>query len=105
MLRDRIVIPKKLQFLELEIMTRIHAGHNSIERCEQKRRSRQSVIWPGTVRDVESIVKQCRTCARLLSSKPKSPLSLHQGIPDRAWQQVDSDIFYFGRENYLIVAD
>ena len=51
---DGIVIPNKLQ---PEILTRIHTGHNGIEKC--KRRARQSVFWPGMTKGIELIVKQC----------------------------------------------
>lgn len=96
---ERIVIPKVIR---AKILERIHEGHLGTEKC--KRRARQNVYWPGMNSDIENKVKSCKICCQLQPSKPKLPMMYHN-VPTRPWEKVGSDIFFYGGENYLIIAD
>lgn len=45
------------QVLREEMLSRIHEEHLEMEKC--KRRSRDSIYWPGTNSDIEKIVSFC----------------------------------------------
>ena len=69
----RIVVPKNLQ---KEALSKIHAGHQGIQRCRQ--RATSSIWWPGISQHIEDRVKQCNTCAKEFTprSEPLIPSSL-----------------------------
>ena len=94
-----IVIPKSLQ---KEVLLTIHEGHLGAEKC--KRQARQSVFWPEMSADIEATVKACKTCQKMLPTKPSDPLK-HHPLPQHAWQKVGTDIFQLGNTFYLIVAN
>ncbi len=62
--QDRIVVP---QVVREEMLSRIHEGHFGIEKC--KRRSRDSVYWPGIISDIEKIVSTCEVCLKQASKR------------------------------------
>ena len=63
------------------------------------------LYWSGMNSDIEKIVKTCKTCRELQKSKPSLPMKYHD-IPTRPWQKVGSDdLFFFGGNEYLIIAD
>ena len=54
---ERVVIPQSMQ---ADVIQRIHAGHQGIEKC--KMRARTSVFWNGINNDLEDVVKRCAVC-------------------------------------------
>ena len=56
---SRLIIPASMR---LEILDKIHTGHQGITRCSE--RARQSVWWPGLSRQLEELVKNCITCVK-----------------------------------------
>ena len=57
---SRIIIPASMR---LSILDRIHTGHQGISKCCE--RARQSVWWPGLVKQLEELVKSCPECYRV----------------------------------------
>ena len=82
---DRIVIPTSIR---LEILDRIHEGHQGATKCPK--RARQAVWSPGLSRQVDDLVEQCRKCTELRAN-PKEPM-IPSAVPDRPWQVVGTDI-------------
>ena len=96
---SRLVIPKSLR---RSILEKIHTGHLGIEKC--RRRARQSIYWPGINNQVDQMIKRCQTCLELLPSKKKEPLNPHE-IPGKPWVKVGTDLFQYGKNNYLVLMD
>ena len=53
----RIVIPSDLR---VEMLERLHQGHQGIVRT--RARARQSIWWPGLIRQIEDMIKSCTVC-------------------------------------------
>ena len=96
---DRVVIPKDLR---RDILQKLHTGHLGIEKC--KRRARESVFWPNINNEIEQVVRKCEKCLNYLPSKPKENMLSHE-VPSQPWQKVESDLFSYGNQTYIIVVD
>ena len=55
----RIVIPSSMH---LEILDKLHTGHQGITKCRE--RARHSVWWPSLSDQLEEVVKGCRECCK-----------------------------------------
>ncbi|XP_057217097.1 uncharacterized protein K02A2.6-like [Triplophysa rosa] len=97
--RDRIVVP---QVLREEMLSRIHEGHLGIEKC--KRRSRDSVYWPGINSDIETMVSTCEVCLKHQNRQAREPM-ITTDLPQYPWQKVGTDLFHFHGKEYLRVVD
>ena len=95
---SRVVIPSALR---LEMLDRIHTGHQGISKCRE--RARQSLWWPGLSQQLEELVKNCAVCWKCVSqrSEPLIPSSLS----DLPWQRVGTDLFELNGHFYLLVVD
>ena len=94
----RIVVPTSLR---MDILERLHEGHQGITKC--RRRAQESVWWPGLGVQMEEYVKCCRTCAksRLCHPEPLIPSTL----PEYPFQRVATDLFELDSSPYLLVVD
>ena len=94
----QIIIPSSMQ---LEILERIHEGHQGIVKC--RRRVRESVWWPGVSKQIADIVTNCRKCIeyRLPAREPMIPAA----VPDGPWKTLGTDLFYLKGRTYLLVVD
>ena len=81
---SRIFIPSSLR---LEMLTRLHDGHQGVTRT--KARARQAIWWPGIGRQIEETMTSCTTCTReqIARVEPLKPTLL----PDLPWQRVGTD--------------
>ena len=95
---SRIVIPS---FLLLEILDKIHEGHQGITICRE--RAKNSVWWPGLSREIQYLVQQCRVCTLQRDKKPETLITTP--LPDRPWQVVATDLFELKGVDYFIVID
>jgi len=96
---DRIVVPKSRYKTMLQ---RTHEGHMGMELC--KNRAREVIYWPGMNGQIEQMVSSCAVCQKHTRKQTKEPLITHP-IPDRPWQNVSSDLFYWAGKEYLLVVD
>ena len=96
---DRIIIPKSLR---KSILQKIHIAHLGIEKC--KNRARSSVYWPGINNQIKDMVEQCSPCQRYQRSQQKEPL-MPLDIPERPWQCISADYFYYNGSDYLLLVD
>ena len=94
----RLVIPASLQ---LEILDRVHEGHQGIVKCRQ--RARQAIWWPGMSKQIGDLVANCRVCCKN-STPPPEPL-IPTVRPERPWMKVATDLFDFRQTTYLLVVD
>ncbi len=98
MYAHRIIVPKTLQ---KETLTKIHTGHQGIERC--RARAAMSVWWPGISQHIAQIVQQCVECAKYATHN-KEPLITTQ-LPEYPWQIVGTDLFEIDKTYYLLIVD
>ena len=96
---ERIIIPHTMRD---EIMERIHIGHLGKEKC--KARARASVFWPGINAMIDDLLDHCSTCLRFQRSQQKEPL-LPLDVPERPWQTIGADYFYYKGQDYLLLVD
>ena len=57
---NQAVIPASLR---LEMLDRIHTGHQGITKCRE--RARISLWWPGLSKQLEELVKGCSECCKV----------------------------------------
>ncbi len=95
---SRIVIPLSMR---LDILDKLHAGHQGITKC--RKRARSSVWWPDLSGQLEDLVHKCSKCAetRFQYAEPHIPST----FPGRPWQKVASDLFDFKGSVYLLIVD
>ena len=60
----RVVIPCDLR---LEMLQKLHAGHQGITKC--RARAMSSIWWPGLSIQIEEMIKRCRTCSKEQKNK------------------------------------
>jgi len=94
----QLVIPLSMR---MEMLDRIHAGHQGITKC--RARARQAVWWPGMSRQIEELVQNCAECRKHHQhrAEPMVPSSL----PQYPWQKVATDLFQLKNHQYLLVID
>ena len=95
---SRIVIPAALR---LEMLDRIHTGHQGISKCRE--RARQSLWWPGLSRQLEELVKNCANCRKCI--KQRSEPLIPTVLPQLPWQRVGTELFELKGYTYLLVVD
>ncbi|XP_037782061.1 uncharacterized protein K02A2.6-like [Penaeus monodon] len=79
-----------------------NSRHQGITKCQL--RAKDSVYWTSINKDIEEIVQQCSTCQETSRSQTKETLIPHE-LPTQPWQYVGTDLFHYGENDYLIVAD
>ena len=87
--------------MRLEILNRIHNGHQGI--VKWRRRNKDSVWWPGLDKQLEEMVTNCRKCIE--HRKPNSEPMIPSAVPARPWQVLGTDLFSLNRWTYLLVVD
>ena len=96
--QNRLVIPRTYQQV---ILSELHVGHQGISKCQA--RARECVWWFGISRDVERMVRNCRTC--LMNSRTtREPMKIIP-VPKKAWDIVGTDLYTFKDKKYLIIVD
>ena len=95
---SRIVIPAALR---LEMLDRIHTGHQGITKCRE--RARQSIWWPGLSKQLEEMVKCCTECCKVQTQRFE-PL-IPSCLPELPWQKIGTDLFEWKQNTYLLIVD
>ena len=79
----------------------IHEGHQGKERCLL--RARNTVFWPKITYDIQELIERCIICQK--HGKSQSIIGITQELPPFPWHTLTTDIFYWKRMDFLIVAD
>ena len=79
----------------------IHDGHQGKERCLL--RARNTVFWPKITYDIQELIERCIICQE--HGKSQSIIGVTQELPPFPWHTLATDIFYWKRIDFLIVAD
>ncbi|KAF0764619.1 Uncharacterized protein FWK35_00011318, partial [Aphis craccivora] len=96
---NRMIVPENLKSAMLK---RIHFIHMGIEKC--KYRARRCFNWVGMKKDIEEVVNKCQICLKYRKTNTKEPLECSE-VPDKPWQVVGTDLFYFQGKNYVLIVD
>ena len=95
---SRIIVPQEMQ---AEMLQCIHDGHQGKERCFL--RARNTVLWPKITYDIQELIERCIICQEHGKSKPITGIT--QELPPFPWHTLATDISYWKRMDFLIVAD
>lgn len=96
---DRIVIPASMR---ADTIDKLHESHLGIDKCIS--RAQQSVFWPGLRTQLQDKIAKCEVCNKHRNKQVKEPLKPHD-VPDRPWQILASDLFYFNNDRYIVLVD
>ena len=92
------IVPREMR---PEMLQYIHKGHQGKERCLLQ--ARNTVFWPKMTYDVQELIERCITCQEHGRSQPI--IGTTQELPPFPWHILATDIFYWKRMDFLIVAD
>ena len=95
---NRIIVPKEMR---AEMLQYIHEGHQGKERCLLW--ARNTIFWPKIMYDIQELIERCIICQE--HGKSQSIIGTTQELPPFPWHTLATDIFYWKRMNFLIVAD
>ena len=95
---NRIIVPKEMR---PEMLQYVHKGHQGKERYLL--RARNTVFWPKMTCDVQQLIEKCIICQEHGKSQPI--IGTTQELPPFPWHTLATDMFYWKRMDFLIVAD
>ena len=95
---SRIIVPHEMR---AEMLQYIHEGHQGKERCLL--RARNTVFWPKITYDIQELIERCIICQE--HGKSQSIIGTTQELPLFPWHTLATDIFYWKRMDFVIVAD
>ena len=78
----------------------IHKGHQGKERCLLQ--ARNTVFWPKMAYVVQELIERCIICQEYGKSQPI--IGTTQELSPFPWKTLATDIFYWQRMDFLIVA-
>ena len=95
---NRIILPREMR---PEMLQYIHEGHQRKERCLL--RARNTVFWSKMTYNVQQLIEKCMICQEYGKSQPL--IGTTQELPPFPWHTLATDLFYWKRMDFLIVAD
>lgn len=85
-----------------ETLRQIHHGHCGIQ--SSIRRARSALYWIGMSKDITDYINKCSICQMNRRSETKEPMII-KTVPTLPWEIVASDIFKFGKDEYVLICD
>ena len=95
---NRIIVPREMR---PEMLQYIHEGHQGKEHCLL--RARNTVFWPTMTYDIQQLIEKCMICQEYGKSQLLIGTTLE--LPPFPWHTLATDLFYWKRIDFLIVAD
>ena len=96
----RVVIPTKLR---RQILNQVHRSHLGIVKTKSLIRS--YFWWPNINKDIETLIKSCKSCLHALASPPRAEI-INWEKPDGPWSRIHVDYAGPSHNHYfLIVTD
>ena len=99
MKNSKVLIPETLK---QKYLMQIHQGHQGIEACRS--RAREFVFWINLNNDLKELVEKCDICQSQQNSTTIVQKYVSE-VPPHPWHTLGSDLFYFQRIDFLVVAD
>ena len=96
--RTRIIVPREMR---PEMLQNIHEGHQGKEHCLL--RAKNTVFWPKITYDIQQLIEKCMICQEYGNSQPL--IGAPQELPPFPWHTLATDLSYWKRMDFLIVAD
>ena len=96
---QRIVIPNKLR---QSCLARLHIAHMGVNKTLY--RVRQSVSWPGLIKDINEIISACPACMKYAAKNCVKPL-INDLATSKPWEALSIDNFEWKAHKYLIILD
>ena len=96
----KILIPEKLKS---EYLERIHSGHQGINKCLEK--AREFVFWKGYTKHIQEVVEKCILCQETRKVKSTEKFKYISDVPPHPWHTLGSDLFYWKKQDFLVVVD
>ena len=87
--------------MRAKILQYIHEGHQGKERCLLW--ARNTVFWPKITYYIQELIERCIICQE--HGKSQSIIGTTQELSPFPWHTLATDIFYWRRMDFLIVAD
>ena len=94
----RIIVPREMR---PEMLQYIHKGHQGKEHCLL--RARNTVFWPKMTYDIPQLIEKHMICQEY--EKSQLLIGTTQELPPFPWHSLATDLFYWKRMDFLIVAD
>ena len=95
---NRIIVPKEMR---PEMLQYVHERHQGKERCLL--RARNTVFWPKMTYNIQQLIEKCIIYQEHDKSQPI--IGTTQELPPFPWHTLATDMFYWKRMDFLIVAD
>ena len=95
---NRIIVPREMR---PEMLQYIHEGHQGKERCLL--RARNTASLPKMTYNVQELIEKCVICQEYGKSQPL--IGTTKELPPLPWHMLATDLFYWKRMDFLIVAD
>ena len=95
---NRIIVPREMR---PEMLQYINGGHQGKERCLPK--ARNTVFWPKMTYDIQQLIEKCMIFQEY--GKSQALIGTTQEPPLFPWNTLATDLLYWKRMDFLIVAD
>ena len=95
---NRIIVPREMR---PEMLQYIHKDHQGKECCLL--RARNTVFWPKMTCNIQQLIEKCIICQEYGKFQPL--MGTTQELPPFPWHTLATDLFYWKRMDFLIVAD
>ena len=97
---QKIIIPKTLQRKYLD---RIHSGHQGIQRSLQK--ACEYVFWVNYTKHIKETTKKCSLCQENSAALNTVKFKYISTVPPHPWHTLGTDLFYFRKQDFLILIE
>ena len=97
---DKIIIPKTLQRKYLD---RIHSGHQGIQQSLQK--ACEYVFWVNYTKHIKEMTEKCSLCQENSAALNMEKFKYISTVPPHPWHTLGINLFYFRKQDFLILID
>ena len=97
---DKIIIPKTLQW---KFLDRIHSSHQGIQRSLQK--AHEYIFWVNYTKHVKEVTEKCSLCQENSAALSTEKFKYISTVPPHPWHTLGMDLFYFRKQDFLVLID
>ena len=89
--------------LQRKYLDKIHNGHQGIQRSLQK--AREYVFWTNYTRDIKETIEKCSICQENSTALKTEKFKYVSTIPPHPWHTLGTDLFYFKKQDFIVLID